>query len=54
MERLAVESRGSLQNRLNVFLFLMENSWLDNVSLDIDRAQAITKVLDAGVVWPTA
>uniref|UniRef100_A0A8C5F9T0 Serrate RNA effector molecule homolog n=1 Tax=Gadus morhua TaxID=8049 RepID=A0A8C5F9T0_GADMO len=53
MERLAVESRGSLQNRLNVFLFLMENSWLDNVSLDIDRAQAITKVLDAGVVWPT-
>ncbi|CAL8276179.1 unnamed protein product [Arctogadus glacialis] len=50
MERLAVESRGSLQNRLNVFLFLMENSWLDNVSLDIDRAQAITKVLDAAVI----
>ena len=48
MERLAGEAHGSLQNRLNVFTFLMENNWLDNVSLDIDRAQAITKVLDAG------
>ncbi|KAJ3588979.1 hypothetical protein NHX12_009830 [Muraenolepis orangiensis] len=50
VERQAVEAHGSLQNRLNVFMFLLENSWLDSVSLDIERAQAITKVLDAAVI----
>uniref|UniRef100_A0A668A5A2 Serrate RNA effector molecule homolog (Arabidopsis) n=1 Tax=Myripristis murdjan TaxID=586833 RepID=A0A668A5A2_9TELE len=46
--RLKAEAHSALQNRLNVFVFLMENSWFDNVSLDIERTQAIIKVLDAG------
>lgn len=28
----------------------MENSWFDNVSLDIEQTPAIIKVLDAGEV----
>ncbi|XP_071391021.1 serrate RNA effector molecule homolog [Centroberyx affinis] len=48
--RLKAEAQSALQNRLNVYIFLMENSWFDNVSLDIERAQAIIKVLDAAVI----
>lgn len=43
------EARGALQNRLRVFLSLMEGGWFDNLLLDIDRADAIVKMLDAGV-----
>lgn len=43
------EARGALQNRLRVFLSLMESGWFDNLLLDIDRADAIVKMLDAGV-----
>lgn len=36
-------------------MFLMENSWFDNVSLDIEQTPTIIKVLDAGktvvTVW---
>lgn len=39
-----------MQNRLNVYIFLMENGWFDTVSLDMEKAQAIMKVLDAGRV----
>lgn len=46
--RLKAETQSALNNRLNVFTFLMENSWFDNVSLDIDQTPAIIKVLDAG------
>ncbi|KAM3869449.1 serrate RNA effector molecule homolog [Diretmus argenteus] len=48
--RLKAEGHSSLQNRLNVYMFLMENSWLDGVSLDIERSQAIIKVMDAAVI----
>uniref|UniRef100_A0A8C7HNL3 Serrate, RNA effector molecule n=1 Tax=Oncorhynchus kisutch TaxID=8019 RepID=A0A8C7HNL3_ONCKI len=48
--RRKAESHSALQNRLNVYMFLMENSWFDTVSLDIEKAQAIMKVLDAGRV----
>ncbi|XP_071772735.1 serrate RNA effector molecule homolog isoform X1 [Centroberyx gerrardi] len=48
--RLKAEAQSALQNRLNVYVFLMENSWFDNVSLDIERTQAIIKVLDAAVI----
>uniref|UniRef100_A0A8C8C8A4 Serrate RNA effector molecule homolog n=1 Tax=Oncorhynchus tshawytscha TaxID=74940 RepID=A0A8C8C8A4_ONCTS len=48
--RRKAESHNALQNRLNVYMFLMENSWFDTVSLDIEKAQAIMKVLDAGRV----
>uniref|UniRef100_A0A671WHV4 Serrate RNA effector molecule homolog (Arabidopsis) n=1 Tax=Sparus aurata TaxID=8175 RepID=A0A671WHV4_SPAAU len=44
--RLKAEAQGALHNRLNVFMFLMENSWFDNVSLDIEQTPAIIKVLD--------
>uniref|UniRef100_A0A669C044 Serrate, RNA effector molecule n=1 Tax=Oreochromis niloticus TaxID=8128 RepID=A0A669C044_ORENI len=42
------ESLAALKTRLGVFLFLMDNNWLDNVSLDMDHAPAIIKLLDAG------
>ncbi|XP_055004334.1 serrate RNA effector molecule homolog isoform X2 [Boleophthalmus pectinirostris] len=48
--RLKAEAQCALNNRLNVFTFLMENSWFDGVSLDIDHSQAIIKVLDAAVI----
>uniref|UniRef100_A0A8C2XY93 Arsenite-resistance protein 2 n=1 Tax=Capra hircus TaxID=9925 RepID=A0A8C2XY93_CAPHI len=44
------EARGALQNRLRVFLSLMEGGWFDNLLLDIDRADAIVKMLDAAVI----
>uniref|UniRef100_A0A7N6B3J8 Arsenite-resistance protein 2 n=1 Tax=Anabas testudineus TaxID=64144 RepID=A0A7N6B3J8_ANATE len=46
--RLKAEAQSALQNRLNVFVFLMQNNWFDNVSLDIDQTPAIIRVLDAG------
>uniref|UniRef100_A0A3Q4HVL7 Serrate RNA effector molecule homolog (Arabidopsis) n=1 Tax=Neolamprologus brichardi TaxID=32507 RepID=A0A3Q4HVL7_NEOBR len=45
--RLKAEAQRALHNRLNVFIFLMENGWFDNVSLDIEQTPAIIKVLDA-------
>ncbi|XP_035136618.1 serrate RNA effector molecule homolog isoform X1 [Callithrix jacchus] len=44
------EARGALQNRLRVFLSLMETGWFDNLLLDIDKADAIVKMLDAAVI----
>uniref|UniRef100_A0A5G2QX23 Arsenite-resistance protein 2 n=2 Tax=Sus scrofa TaxID=9823 RepID=A0A5G2QX23_PIG len=44
------EARGALQNRLRVFLSLMESGWFDNLLLDIDKADAIVKMLDAAVI----
>lgn len=44
------ESLAALKTRLSVFLFLLENNWLDNVSLGMDHAPAIIKLLDAGRV----
>uniref|UniRef100_A0A3B3WC82 Arsenite-resistance protein 2 n=1 Tax=Poecilia mexicana TaxID=48701 RepID=A0A3B3WC82_9TELE len=46
--RLKAEAQSALCNRLNVFMFLMENGWFENVSLDIEQTPAIIKVLDAG------
>lgn len=46
--RLKSEAQSALQNRLNVFMFLIENGWFDSVSLDIELTPAIIKVLDAG------
>ncbi|KAG7516407.1 hypothetical protein JOB18_030588 [Solea senegalensis] len=48
--RLKAESHSALHNRLNVFMFLMENGWFDNVSLDIEQTPAIIKLLDAAVI----
>uniref|UniRef100_A0A3Q3FND5 Serrate RNA effector molecule homolog (Arabidopsis) n=1 Tax=Labrus bergylta TaxID=56723 RepID=A0A3Q3FND5_9LABR len=48
--RLKAEAQSALHNRLNVFMFLIENSWFDNVSLDIEQTPAIIKVLDAAVI----
>ncbi|XP_063178282.1 serrate RNA effector molecule homolog isoform X2 [Chroicocephalus ridibundus] len=44
------EAQAALRNRLNVFLYLSENGWFDNLLLDIDRAPAIIKTLDAAVI----
>ncbi|XP_076024353.1 serrate RNA effector molecule homolog isoform X7 [Genypterus blacodes] len=48
--RLKAEAQSGLHTRLSVFTFLMESSWFDNVSLDIEHTQAIIKVLDAAVI----
>uniref|UniRef100_A0A665U240 Serrate, RNA effector molecule n=1 Tax=Echeneis naucrates TaxID=173247 RepID=A0A665U240_ECHNA len=40
------ESLSALKTRLGVFLFLLDNSWLDNVSLDMDHGPTIIKLLD--------
>ncbi|KAM8835951.1 serrate RNA effector molecule homolog isoform 1-T1 [Synchiropus picturatus] len=48
--RLRAEAQSGLRNRLNVFMFLKENGWFDNVSLDIEQTPAIIKVLDAAVI----
>ncbi|KAI4899694.1 hypothetical protein NFI96_004799 [Prochilodus magdalenae] len=44
------DAHAALQNRLNVFSYLMENGWFDGVSMDIDRAPQILKILDAAVI----
>uniref|UniRef100_UPI0009B45916 serrate RNA effector molecule homolog n=1 Tax=Monopterus albus TaxID=43700 RepID=UPI0009B45916 len=44
------ESLAALKTRLSVFLFLLDNNWLDNVSLDMDHGPAIIKLLDAAVI----
>ncbi|XP_054851091.1 serrate RNA effector molecule homolog isoform X3 [Eublepharis macularius] len=44
------EAHNALQNRLNVFLYLMDNGWFENLQLDIDKASVIIKVLDAAVI----
>lgn len=42
------ESLAALKTRLRVFLFLLDNSWLDDVLLDMDHAPSIIKLMDAG------
>ncbi|KAM6908894.1 serrate RNA effector molecule homolog [Xenentodon cancila] len=44
------ESLAALKTRLGVFLFLLDNNWLDNVSLDMDHGPTIIKLLDAAVI----
>lgn len=44
------ESQAALRNRLNAFLYLMENNWLSEIQLDMEKAPAIIKVLDAAVI----
>ncbi|XP_014433816.2 serrate RNA effector molecule homolog isoform X1 [Pelodiscus sinensis] len=44
------EAHSALQNRLSVFLYLMDNGWFENLQLDIDKANAIIKMLDAAVI----
>uniref|UniRef100_A0A3Q3ANK2 Serrate RNA effector molecule homolog (Arabidopsis) n=1 Tax=Kryptolebias marmoratus TaxID=37003 RepID=A0A3Q3ANK2_KRYMA len=48
--RLKAEAQSGLHNRLNVFMFLLENGWFDNVSMDIEQTLAIIRVLDAAVI----
>ncbi|CAN2390604.1 primary miRNA processing [Pristimantis euphronides] len=44
------ESQAALRNRLNSFLYLMENNWLNEIQLDMEKAPAIIKLLDAAVI----
>ncbi|XP_030648519.1 serrate RNA effector molecule homolog isoform X2 [Chanos chanos] len=48
--RRKAEAHAALQNRLSVFVYLMENGWFDSVCLDIERAPQIIKILDAAVI----
>lgn len=42
------ESLAALKTRLRVFLFLLDNSWLNDVLLDAEHAPTIIKLMDAG------
>ncbi|XP_059573832.1 serrate RNA effector molecule homolog isoform X2 [Alligator mississippiensis] len=44
------DAQGALQNRLRVFLYLLDNAWFDTLLLDMDKASAIIKTLDAAVI----
>ncbi|XP_077327034.1 serrate RNA effector molecule homolog [Lithobates pipiens] len=44
------ESLAALRNRLNAFLYLVDNSWLTEILLDVEKAPSIIKVLDAAVI----
>uniref|UniRef100_A0A9J8D9N8 Serrate RNA effector molecule homolog (Arabidopsis) n=1 Tax=Cyprinus carpio carpio TaxID=630221 RepID=A0A9J8D9N8_CYPCA len=48
--RRKAEAHSALQNRLNVYMYLMDNNWFEPVSLDIEHAPQITKILDAAVI----
>ncbi|XP_010866589.1 serrate RNA effector molecule homolog isoform X1 [Esox lucius] len=45
-----VESKAALKSRLGVFLFLLDNGWLDSLSLDMEHAPSIVKLMDAAVI----
>ncbi|KAJ8008647.1 hypothetical protein DPEC_G00107040 [Dallia pectoralis] len=45
-----VESKAALKSRLDVFLFLLDNGWLDCLSLDMEHAPSIVKLMDAAVI----
>lgn len=47
--RRKAEAHSALQNRLNVYMYLMDNNSFESVSLDIEHAPQITKILDAGI-----
>ncbi|XP_062384612.1 serrate RNA effector molecule homolog [Sardina pilchardus] len=47
IERRDAETNDAVQKRLSVYMYLRGNGWFDNVSLDIQQASAIIKVLDA-------
>lgn len=44
------ETQSALRTRLHVFLFLFHNHWLDELSLDMDHAPKIIKLMDAAVI----
>uniref|UniRef100_A0A671QP84 Serrate RNA effector molecule homolog n=1 Tax=Sinocyclocheilus anshuiensis TaxID=1608454 RepID=A0A671QP84_9TELE len=48
--RRKAEAHSALQNRLNVYMYLMDNNWFEPVSLEIEHAPQITKILDAAVI----
>lgn len=45
------ELLAGVNNRLQSFLFLLENKWLENIMLDIDKAEEVMRVLDAGIMF---
>ncbi|XP_043537687.1 serrate RNA effector molecule homolog, partial [Chiloscyllium plagiosum] len=44
------EADYGLRTRLSVYCYLMEHSWFEGLSLDIDKANIIMKALDAAVI----
>nr|XP_046911542.1 serrate RNA effector molecule homolog isoform X1 [Dermatophagoides farinae] len=50
MEKRKTKMQQTYQNRLNVFMELYEKKYFENVSLDVDKAEQIIKVLDAAVI----
>ena len=44
------EQKSSLENRKSVFLKLLDLGWLDKTTLDIENADEIAKILNAGTI----
>ncbi|KAM8973119.1 serrate RNA effector molecule homolog isoform 1-T1 [Pelodytes ibericus] len=44
------ECQAALRNRLDAFMYLMDHNWLNEIQLDMEKAPAIIKTLDAAVI----
>lgn len=49
-EKRKTEQSASLKRRLNVFLELLNTNWIDSVSIDVEKATQIVRLLDAAVI----
>ncbi|XP_054156484.1 serrate RNA effector molecule homolog [Oppia nitens] len=49
-EKRKQEQSAALKKRLDVFLDLLANNWIDSVSIDVEKASQIIRLLDAAVI----
>ena len=49
-EKRKAEQTAALKKRLSVFLDLLNNHWIDSVSVDVEKANQIIRLLDAAVI----
>lgn len=49
-EKRKTEQTNALKKRLSVFLDLLNNQWIDSVSVDVEKANQIIRLLDAAVI----
>ena len=50
MEKRKAEQEASLKRRLDVFMDLFNSGWIDSVSIDVEKAKDIIRLLDAAVI----
>ena len=49
-EKRKLEQNSALKTRLSVFLDLLNNQWIDSVSVDVEKSNQIIRLLDAAVI----